>query len=144
MTVTETRAAYEAAIIEAMHTQAAPVAPEPPDLEYTPITAPLPRLVRREELDAARSERDSLGIECALLRAERDQLRGIRDSLEAERDAAQAVLRVITACARVDLTSCVEVLRRAADVLRDCDCPVTATIVDEHAAHIAARWEVQS
>ena len=32
---------------------------------------------------------------------------------------------------------------RAADVLRDCDCPVTATIVDEHAAHIAARWEVQ-
>lgn len=55
MTVTETRAAYEAAIIEAMHTQAAPVAPEPPDLEYTPITAPLPALVRREELDAARA-----------------------------------------------------------------------------------------
>ena len=55
MTVTETRAAYEAAIIEAMHTQAAPVAPEPPDLEYTPIPDPLPRLVRREELDAARA-----------------------------------------------------------------------------------------
>ena len=98
MTVTETRAAYEAAIIEAMHTQAAPVAPEPPDLEYTPISAPLPQMVRREELDAAKA----------------------------------------------DLAVCAEVLRSAADVLRACDCPVTATIVDEHAAHIAARWEVQS
>ena len=37
-----------------------------------------------------RGERDSLGIECALLRAERDQLRGIRDTLEAERNAANA------------------------------------------------------
>ena len=47
--MTEQRAAYEAATIEAMHAQAAPVAPEPPDMEYTPITAPLPRLVRRDE-----------------------------------------------------------------------------------------------
>ena len=53
--MTEQRAAYEAATIEAMHAQAAPVAPEPPDMEYTPITAPLPRLVRREELDAAKA-----------------------------------------------------------------------------------------
>ena len=51
--MTESRATHEAATIEAMHTQAAPVAP---DLEYTPITASLPRLVRREELDAARAE----------------------------------------------------------------------------------------
>ena len=50
--MTEQRAAYEAATIEAMHAQAAPVAP---DLEYTPIPDPLPRLVRREELDAMRA-----------------------------------------------------------------------------------------
>ena len=76
--MTETRAAYEAATLEAMHTGDYTA----PDMEYTPIPDPLPRLVRREELDAMRGERDSLGIECALLRAERDQLRGIRDSLE--------------------------------------------------------------
>ena len=90
--MTKNAAAYEAAIIESMHTGWAA-----PDLEYTPITDPLPALVRREELDAAKA----------------------------------------------DLAVCAEVLRGAADVLRDCDCPVTATIVDEHAAHIAARWEVQ-
>ena len=37
----------EAAAVEAMHTQAAPV-----DLEYTPITARLPRLVRAEDVTA--------------------------------------------------------------------------------------------
>ena len=93
--MTKNAAAHEAATIESMHTQAAPSAL---DLEYTPITDPLPALVRREELDAAKA----------------------------------------------DLAVCAEVLRVAADVLRACDCPVTATIVDEHAAHIAARWEVQS
>ena len=87
-------AAHEAATIEAMHTGDYTA----PDLEYTPISAPLPQMVRREELDAAKA----------------------------------------------DLAVCAEVLRSAADVLRACDCPVTATIVDEHAAHIAARWEVQS
>ena len=87
-------AAHEAAIIESMHTGDYSA----PDLEYTPISAPLPQMVRREELDAAKA----------------------------------------------DLAGCAEVLRVAADVLRACDCPVTATIVDEHAAHIAARWEVQS
>ena len=91
--MTETRAAYEAATIEAMHTGDYTA----PDLEYTPISAPLPRLVRREELDAAKA----------------------------------------------DLAVCAEVLRWAADVLRGGDFPVTATIVDEHAAHIAARWGSQ-
>ena len=47
------RSAHEAAIIESMHTQAAPSAL---DLEYTPVTDPLPALVRREELDAARDD----------------------------------------------------------------------------------------
>ena len=84
----------EPELLEAMHTGDYTA----PDLEYTPISDPLPRLVRREELDAAKA----------------------------------------------DLAVCAEVLRGAADVLRDCDCPVTATIVDEHATHIAARWEVQS
>ena len=84
--MTETRAAYEAVTLEAMHTGDYTA----PDLEYTPISAPLPQMVRREELEAMRGERDSLRIECALLRAERDQLRGIRDTLEAERNAANA------------------------------------------------------
>ena len=44
-------AAHEAAIIESMHTGDYTA----PDLEYTPIPDPLPRLVRREELDAMRS-----------------------------------------------------------------------------------------
>ena len=44
-------AAHEAATIEAMHT-----GDYTPDLEYTPITDPLPALVRREELDAARDD----------------------------------------------------------------------------------------
>ena len=48
--MTKNAAAYEAAIIESMHTGWAA-----PDLEYTPITDPLPALVRREELDAARA-----------------------------------------------------------------------------------------
>ena len=84
----------EPELLEAMHTGDYTA----PDLEYAPIPDPLPQMVRREELDAAKA----------------------------------------------DLAVCAEVLRGAADVLRDCDCPVTATIVDEHAAHIAARWEVQS
>ena len=84
--MTETSAAYEAATLEAMHTGDYTA----PDVEYAPSPDPLPRLVRREELDAMRGERDSLTIECALLRAERDQLRGIRDTLEAERNAATA------------------------------------------------------
>ena len=70
--MTEQRAAYEAATIEAMHAQAAPVAPEPPDMEYTPITAPLPRLVRREELDAAKAEIEHLRADNATLRAKLD------------------------------------------------------------------------
>ena len=45
------RAAHEAAIIESMHTGDYTA----PDLEYTPIPDPLPELVRREELDAARA-----------------------------------------------------------------------------------------
>ena len=45
------RAAHEAAIIESMHTGWAA-----PDLEYTPISDPLPQLVRREELDAMRGD----------------------------------------------------------------------------------------
>ena len=44
-------AAHEAATIEAMHTQAAPVAPDGDDYTY----ARLPALVRREELDAMRA-----------------------------------------------------------------------------------------
>ena len=48
--MTKNAAAYEAAIIESMHTGWAA-----PDLEYTPITDPLPALVRREELDAMRA-----------------------------------------------------------------------------------------
>ena len=44
-------AAHEAATIEAMHTQAAPVAPDGDDYTY----ARLPALVRREELDAAKA-----------------------------------------------------------------------------------------
>ena len=80
-------AAREAATIESMHTGDYTA----PDLEYTPIPDPLPRLVRREELDAARSERDSLGIECALLRAERDQLRADNARLRAELNAWNAI-----------------------------------------------------
>ena len=87
-------AAHEAATLEAMHTGDYTA----PDLEYTPISAPLPQMVRREELDAAKA----------------------------------------------DLAVCAEVLRWVANVLRGGDFPMTATIVDEHAAHIAARWEVQS
>ena len=66
MTVTETRAAYEAATLEAMHTGDYTA----PDLEYTPISDPLPRLVRREELDAARAEIEHLRADNARLRAE--------------------------------------------------------------------------
>ena len=51
--MTEQRAAYEAATIEAMHAQAAPVAP---DLEYTPIADKLPELVRPAEVAALREE----------------------------------------------------------------------------------------
>ena len=83
----------EPELLEAMHTGDYSA----PDLEYTPITDPLPAVVRREELDAARA----------------------------------------------DLAVCAEVLRWAANVLRGGDFPVTATIVDEHAAHIAARWGSQ-
>ena len=67
--MTENRAAYEAATLEAMHTgdyaaltayarTIADVddAPEPPDLEYTPITAPLPELVRPADVAALREE----------------------------------------------------------------------------------------
>ena len=86
----------EAELIEGMHTGWANGSA--PDLEYTPISAPLPQMVRREELDAAKA----------------------------------------------DLAVCAEVLRWVANVLRGGDFPMTATIVDEHAAHIAARWEVQS
>jgi len=43
--MTETRAAYEAATIEGMHT-----GDYVPDLEYTPITDPLPAVVSAEEL----------------------------------------------------------------------------------------------
>ena len=68
MTVTETRAAYEAATLEAMHTGDYTA----PDLEYTPISDPLPRLVRREELDAARAEIEHLRADNATLRAKLD------------------------------------------------------------------------
>ena len=91
--MTKNAAAHEAATIESMHTGDYTA----PDLEYTPIPDPLPRLVRREELDAAKA----------------------------------------------DLAVCAEVLRGAADVLRDCDCPVTAAVADEHAARVAARWGSQ-
>ena len=47
--MTKNAAAYEAAIIESMHTGWAA-----PDLEYTPITAPLPELVRPAEVAALR------------------------------------------------------------------------------------------
>ena len=66
--MTETRAAYEAATLEAMHTgdyaaltaYARTVAdvdgePEPPDLEYTPITAPLPAVVDAAEVAELRA-----------------------------------------------------------------------------------------
>ena len=59
----------EAATIAAMHEQRAP------DLEYTPITAPLPELVRPAEVEALREEYSRLYImwENAMqsLRAER-------------------------------------------------------------------------
>ena len=76
------RAAYEAATIEAMHTgdyaaltaYACTVADvdDAPDLEYTPVTAPLPQLVRREELDAAKAEIEHLRADNATLRAKLD------------------------------------------------------------------------
>ena len=50
MTVTETRAAHEAATIEAMHTGDYSA----PDLEYTPIVDKLPELVRPAEVAALR------------------------------------------------------------------------------------------
>ena len=83
----------EPELLEAMHTGDYTA----PDLEYTPISAPLPQMVRREELDAAKA----------------------------------------------DLAVCAEVLRGAADVLRDCDFPMAAAVADEHAARIAARWGSQ-
>ena len=67
--MTETRAAYEAATLEAMHTgdyaaltaYARTVAdvdgePEPPDLEYTPITAPLPAVADAAEVARLREQ----------------------------------------------------------------------------------------
>ena len=48
MTVTETRAAYEAATLEAMHTGDYTA----PDLEYTPIPDPLPQIVPASEAAA--------------------------------------------------------------------------------------------
>lgn len=63
----------EAATIAAMHEQRAPV-----DLEYTPITAPLPELVRPAEVEALREEYSRLYImwENAMqsLRAERARI----------------------------------------------------------------------
>ena len=56
MTVTETRAAHEAATIEAMHTGDYSA----PDLEYTPITEPLPAVVSAAELAALRRIADSV------------------------------------------------------------------------------------
>lgn len=50
--------AAEAATIEAMHTGM--YAPEAPDLEYTPITAPLPAVVSADEL--ARLRRIADGV----------------------------------------------------------------------------------
>lgn len=66
--MTKNAAAYEAAIIEAMHTGWAA-----PDLEYTPITAPLPQMVRREELDAAKAD---LAVCAEVLRWVANVLRG--------------------------------------------------------------------
>ena len=62
----------EAELIQAMHEQRAP------DLEYTPITAPLPELVRPAEVEALREEYSRLYImwENAMqsLRAERARI----------------------------------------------------------------------
>lgn len=67
-------AAHEAATIEAMHTGDYSA----PDLEYTPITAPLPELVRPAEVAALREEYSRLYImwENAMqsLRAERARI----------------------------------------------------------------------
>ena len=67
--MTENRAAHEAATLEAMHTgdyaaltayarTIADVddAPEPPDLEYTPITAPLPAVADAAEVARLREQ----------------------------------------------------------------------------------------
>ena len=60
----------EAELIQAMHEQRASV-----DLEYTPITTPLPELVRAEELAALREEYSRLYVmwenAMATVRAER-------------------------------------------------------------------------
>jgi len=62
-------AAHEAATIEAMHTGDYSA----PDLEYTPISAPLPQMVRREELDAAKAD---LAVCAEVLRWVANVLRG--------------------------------------------------------------------
>ena len=68
----------EAATIEAMHVQAAPV-----DLEYTPITAPLPRLLRAADI-AAQSAADAR--RAAELAAEQARTSTIRGALLAVED----------------------------------------------------------
>ena len=68
-TMTDEQHAAEAATVEAMHTGDYSA----PDLEYTPIPDPLPAVVRREELDAARAD---LAVCAEVLRWVANVLRG--------------------------------------------------------------------
>lgn len=84
-------AAEEAALVEAMHAQAAPVL----DLEYT-FDGPPVQLVRPGELSALRAERDALRIEAERLLRWQEKANAAIDALRADIDLLTGWIDAVT------------------------------------------------